>query len=200
MMRQERKRPRRPRVSPRCSTPPGAFVIPIMTHPGINRIAKRVIDCVTDGGAQAAAIIELARTYPSAAATSVMDLTLEAEAVGARTVFSDHEIPTVTGALVSNRASLEALRLPSPTAGRLGLVQRVARETAAAITDRPLLASCIGPFSLAGRLFGMTEIMIACLLEPETIHLLLDKCTALIVAHAGLLKAAGANRGRARAN
>ena len=171
--------------------PARRLAIPIMTHPGIDRIGKQVIDCVTDGAVQVAAIVELARAYPTAAATSVMDLTLEAEAFGARIVFSDHEIPTVSGSLVGDLASVQALRVPAPTARRLEMVQRVAREAAAAITDRPVLAGCIGPFSLAGRLFGMTEIMTACLLEPETIHLLLEKCTALLVEHARLLKAAG---------
>jgi len=37
----------------------------------------------------------------------------------------------------------------------------------------------------------MTEIMTSCLLEPETIHLLLEKCSALLVEHARRLKAAG---------
>jgi len=162
-----------------------------MTHPGIERIGKRVIDCVTDESVQVAAILELCRTYPTAAATSVMDLTVEAEAFGARVVFSDHEIPTIPHRLVESRAEVERLAVPAASAGRLPVYQEAARAVARAIADRPVLAGCIGPFSLAARLFGMTEIMTACLLEPETIQLLLQKCTALLVEHARALKAAG---------
>ena len=171
--------------------PSGRVAVPIMTHPGIDRIGKRVIDCVTDARVQVEAMVELARTYPTAAATSVMDLTVEAEAFGAEVTFRDHEIPTVTGRLVTDHASVERLRVPPPTAGRLPVYQEAARRAAAAIGDRPVLAGCIGPFSLAARLFGMTEIMTACLLEPETIDLLLAKCTELLCEHARALKAAG---------
>jgi uroporphyrinogen decarboxylase len=167
------------------------LVLPIMTHPGIDRIGKRVLDCVTEAGTQVRAIVELARAYPTAAVTSVMDLTVEAEAFGARVAFADHEIPTIPGRLVESREQVEALPIPRPDAGRLRVYQEAARGAAAAITDRPVLAGCIGPFSLAARLFGMTEIMTACLLEPETIDLLLEKCTALLVEHARALKAAG---------
>jgi len=179
-----------PRLAP-LLRPSGRVAVPIMTHPGIDRIGKRVIDCVTDARVQVDAIVELARIYPSAAATSVMDLTVEAEAFGAEVAFRDHEIPTVTGRLVHDRASVERLRVPPPTAGRLPVYQEAARGATAAITDRPVLASCIGPFSLAARLFGVSEIMTACLLEPETIDLLLEKCTALLLEHARALKAAG---------
>jgi uroporphyrinogen decarboxylase len=167
------------------------LVLPIMTHPGIDRIGKRVLDCVTDAETQVRAIVELARTYPTAAATSVMDLTVEAEAFGARVAFAEHEIPTIPGRLVESLAEVEALPIPRANAGRLPVYQEAARGAAAAISDRPMLAGCIGPFSLAARLFGMTEIMTACLLEPETIALLLEKCTVLLVEHARILKAAG---------
>jgi uroporphyrinogen decarboxylase len=178
------------RLAPLLS-PRKRLVLPIMTHPGIDRIGKRVIDCVTDPDVQVRAMVELARAYPTAAATAVMDLTVEAEAFGARVVFAEHEIPTITGRLVEDRAQVEALAVPTMGAGRLPVYQESARGAAAAISDRPVLAGCIGPFSLAGRLFGMTEIMTACLLEPETISLLLEKCTALLVEHARVLKSAG---------
>jgi uroporphyrinogen decarboxylase len=167
------------------------LVLPIMTHPGIDRIGKRVLDCVTDAGTQVRAIVELARAYPTAAASSVMDLTVEAEAFGARVSFADHEIPTIAGRLVESYEQVEALPVPSANAGRLPVYQEAARGAARAISDRPVLAGCIGPFSLAARLFGMTEIMTAILLEPETIDLLLQKCTALLLEHARILKAAG---------
>ncbi len=164
---------------------------PVMTHPGIERLGKQVRDCVTDAGVQAAAIVEVARAYPTAASTAVMDLTVEAEAFGAKVTFPEHEIPTVTGRLVTDQASVEALAVPSAGAGRLPLYREAIRRAAAEIRDRPVLAGCIGPFSLAARLFGMTEVMTACFLEPEAIALLLEKCTALLLEHARALKAVG---------
>lgn len=59
------------------------------------------------------------------------------------------------------------------------------------ITDKPVFAGVIGPFSLAGRLYGMSEIMIACYLEPDAIALLLDKCSRFIKNYCMELKRTG---------
>jgi uroporphyrinogen decarboxylase len=51
----------------------------------------------------------------------------------------------------------------------------------------------IGPFSLAGRLFDLTEILMAVRLEPDIIHILLDKCTCFLIEYAKTFKKKGAN-------
>jgi len=128
--------------------------------------------------------------YPIAAATTVMDLTVEAEAFGAFVIFSEHEIPTVKGSIVKDLASIQELRIPSLTDQRLPQYLEASRLAALHI-DKPVLSGCIGPFSLAGRLFDMTEIMTACYLEPETVHLLLQKCTDFLLTWCTALKATG---------
>jgi uroporphyrinogen decarboxylase len=67
---------------------------------------------------------------------------------------------------------------------------RIASE---AITDRPVFAGCIGPFSLAGRLFDVTEIMTAILIDPDPIHILLRKATRFLISYVLAFKEAGAN-------
>ena len=96
-----------------------------------------------------------------------------------------------TGRLVSDAASVEALQVPSLEAGRVPEYLKANRLAAAQITDRPVLAGCIGPFSLAGRLYDMSEIMVAIYLEPDVIMALLDKCTAFLVDYCKALKATG---------
>ena len=55
--------------------------LPIMTHPGIELLNKRVLDAVTDGEVHFKAVEALNMNYPqSAACTVIMDLTVEAEA------------------------------------------------------------------------------------------------------------------------
>ena len=158
------------------------IAVPIMTHPGIEYIGRSVRDAVTDGKVHAAAIEALAARYPSAASTVIMDLTVEAEAFGAPTLIPEEEIPTVTARLVSDAASVEALAIPSLDAGRLA---------AERITDRPVLAGCIGPFSLAGRLYDMSEIMTAIYIEPDVVAMLLEKCTDFLTDYCRALKATG---------
>ncbi len=167
--------------------------LPIMTHPGIEMIGKQVYDAVTDGRVHFEAIKAVNEAYPlSVAATVIMDLTVEAEAFGCEISFPKNEVPSVVGRLVSDYASVEALQVPDVTAGRVPQYL-LANKLAVENIDKPVLAGAIGPFSLAGRLFDMTEIMMACYVEPDTIQLLLRKCTDFIKKYILELKKVGAN-------
>jgi len=172
---------------------PRRIAIPILTHPGIEMIGKTVLDAVTDGKVHAEAIKVLNNRYPSAASTVIMDLTVEAEAFGCVIDFSENEVPTVKHRLVSNFEEVQQLPVPSLSAGRVPQYLLANQLTAAAISGKPVLGGCIGPYSLAGRLFDMTEIMMAIYTEPETIHLLLEKCTQFLTEYCHALKDAGAD-------
>lgn len=164
---------------------------PIMTHPGIEKIGKKVKDAVTDGQIHYEAIKAVSDAYPSAACTVIMDLTVEAEAFGAEINMPEDEVPSVTGRLVSDIAEVEALKVPALTAGRVPEYLKANRLAVAHINDKPIFAGCIGPYSLAGRLYDMSEIMVAIYIEPETIHRLLEKCTQFITAYCLELKKIG---------
>lgn len=154
--------------------------MPIMTHPGIELLGRRVLDAVTDGRVHSEAIEALNERFPqSAGCTVIMDLTVEAEAFGASLHFADDEVPSVVGRLVSNLDEVKALEVPSLDAARVPEYLRANRLAAERI-DKPVFAGCIGPYSLAGRLFDMTEIMMGIYTEPETVNLLLEKCTEFI--------------------
>jgi uroporphyrinogen decarboxylase len=167
--------------------------MPIMTHPGIVMIGKKVMDAVTDGEVHFQAIKAMADHFPAVAATMIMDLTVEAEAFGCRINFAENEVPTVAERLVNDFESVEKLQVPSVNAGRTKEYVKAARLAAEHIHHKPVFGGCIGPFSLAGRLFDMTEIMTAAFMEPDTIHVLLDKCTAFLAAYAMELKKNGMN-------
>lgn len=168
------------------------IAIPILTHTGIEMSGKRVVDAVTDGRTHYEAIRLLSENYPAAACTVIMDLTVEAEAFGAQIVFPDDEVPSVVGRLVSDRDSIERLAVPTLDSARVPQYL-LANSLAAQSLDKPVFAGCIGPFSLAGRLFDMSEIMMAMYIDPEGTCLLLDKCTSFITAYCEELKRQGAN-------
>ncbi len=166
-------------------------VMPIMTHPGIELINKKVIDAVKDGGVHYQAVMALRKRFPlSVASTTIMDLSVEAEAFGADIVFDDNEVPTVSGRLLTSAADVEALQIPTLDAKRVPEYLK-ANRLAAAELDVPLFGGCIGPFSLAGRLYDMTELMMAMYIEPDTANLLLDKCTQFILEYCKQIKASG---------
>jgi len=172
---------------------PNRLALPIMTHPGIELLSKKVIDAVKNGEVHAACIEAVNERYPSAGSTVIMDLTVEAEAFGAEVTFEENEIPNVVGRLVSHAQEVEQLQVPPLTSGRVPEYIKANRLAAEKITDKPVFGGCIGPFSLAGRLYDMTEIMMAIYTEPETAKLLLDKCTDFILDYCRALKEAGVN-------
>lgn len=168
------------------------IAIPIMTHPGIELIGRQVVEACQDGEIHAEAISALTH-YPAGATTVIMDLTVEAEAFGAEIFFPPNEVPSVTGRLLKNAADVEALQGPSLTNARVPEYLKANRLSAACITDRPVLGGCIGPFSLAGRLYDMTEIMMAIYIEPATVELLLEKCTVFLIDYLKALRDMGVN-------
>jgi len=169
------------------------FAIPIMTHPGIDFIDKKILDAVTDGEIQFQAIKAIQERYSPDAATMIMDLTVEAEAFGCTINFPDNEIPTVAERLVGDRESIEKLNIPKLKSARIPQYLKAAKLAVENITDKPVFAGCIGPFSLAGRLFDLSEIMTALYIEPDVIKLLLKKCTAFLLKYIHEIEKLGAN-------
>ena len=167
--------------------------IPVMTHPGIEQNGHTVSEAVKDGRVQAEAVVALARKYPSAAACTIMDLTVEAEAFGAEIAFSDEAVPAVVGHLLSQVEDIYSLQVPSLSAGRIPQYLKANLLAAREINDRPLLGGCIGPFSLAGRLYDMSEMMVLIYENPEAAHQLLSKCTDFIGKYCLALKQTGVN-------
>ena len=167
--------------------------IPVMTHPGIEIIGDTVLKAVSDGDTHYKAIMALAEKYPTAAATSIMDLTVEAEAFGAKISFPENEVPAVIGHLLNTPEDIDRLQVPSLKAGRVPQYLKANLLAARTITDRPVLGGCIGPFSLAGRLYDMSEIMVLIYQDPEAAHKLLAKCTEYILRYCKALKESGFN-------
>jgi uroporphyrinogen decarboxylase len=166
---------------------PNRYTIPIMTHPGIEMLGYSVREAVQDGEVHARAIKALSDRYPSKASTAIMDLTVEAEAFGCSISFPEDDMPHISGKLV-DASTVERLKVPSLTTGRIPQYLKANRLAAEMIDTKPVLAGVIGPFSLAGRLFGMSEIMIGCYLETDAVELLLEKCTQFILSYAAALK------------
>lgn len=127
------------------------------------------------------------------ASVSMMDLSVEAEAFGAKTHVSPDEVPTVVGHIVETQADADALPVPDVDKCRTRRYVDAIAEACRQITDRPVFAGVIGPFSLAGRLVDVSEAMIKCYEDPDMMHTVLDKASEFIVSYIRRFKEAGAN-------
>lgn len=167
--------------------------LPILSFPGAQLLGCNVRELISSAERQAAAMAAVAARIDTAASVSLMDLSVEAECFGSPILVSDDDVPTVTGSVVRSPADAEALRVPHVGAGRTGLSIEAIRLAKQAITDRPVFAGVIGPFSLVGRLTDVTEAMIDCYEEPEMMHTLLAKASAFLTEYILAYRQAGAD-------
>jgi uroporphyrinogen decarboxylase len=121
----------------------------------------------------------------------MMALYVEAEALGSEINYSQNEIPSVSKRLIDSFGSVVNFIIPQIGAGKTGEHLKAARLSLESITDYPVFAGIIGPFSLAGRLYDVTEIMTGILIEPDGSHELLKICTDFLKKYVRAFKDAG---------
>lgn len=167
--------------------------MPILSFPSIQLMGITVKDLIADSDVQAQGMYKIAQRCPTAAAVSMMDLSVEAECFGSQIRVTDDEVPTVIGSVVDTPEDAEALQVPAFGSGRTGLYVKAISKALKLITDRPIFAGVIGPFSLAGRLMDMTQVMINCYEEPEMVHATLEKATEFLLSYVKAYKAIGAH-------
>lgn len=166
--------------------------MPIAVYPGLALTGAKVSDIVTNPHAQFDAQAALRERYNSPFALSAMDLSAEAETFGCAVMMSDTEVPTVTGRLIMNLEQAQKLALPQPGDRRTGVYLEAVRLLRQLPGEPFVFAGCIGPFSLAARLTGVSEAMELTVTEPDLMHTLLDKSAAFLASYLKAFQAAGA--------
>ncbi len=167
--------------------------MPVLSFPAVQLMDVSVRELISSSELQARGMELVAQRTDAAASVSLMDLSLEAECFGAQIRFFDDEVPTVVGSLITSLEEAEAMPVPQVGAGRTGIYIEAIRQAAERITDRPVLAGVIVPFSLAGRLMDVSEAMIYCYEDPDMVHTLLKKATEFLISYSKEYKQAGAN-------
>jgi len=167
--------------------------MPILSFPGMQLTGAPLQEIVRSGKLQADCMKAVADRWDTLAAVSLMDLSVEAEAFGSPVRFSDVEVPVVTDPIVQDDEALAKLRIPSVGDARTGAYIETIKEAKKLITDRPVFAGILGPFSLAGRLMDLTEIMALCYDEPELVHSVLEIVTQFQIKYGTAMKEAGAD-------
>ncbi len=155
--------------------------MPVLSFPSTSLLGITVKELIDDSDKQAQGMKLVAQRTKAAASVSMMDLSVEAESFGSEIRISDDEVPTVIGAIVESEEDAEALQIPPVGAGRTGRYIEAIAKAVELITDRPVFAGVIGPFSLAGRLIGVSDALANCYDEPDMVHITLKKATAFLI-------------------
>jgi uroporphyrinogen decarboxylase len=172
---------------------PQRLALPIAVYPGLAITGARVSDVVTNPQAQFEAQAALHARYRTPFVLSAMDLSAEAEAFGCALHLSDAEVPSVVGRLVTTPEQARRLVVPQPGDMRTRVYLETVARLRAQFPRTMVLGGCIGPFSLAARLAGVSEAMELTATEPAMIHTLIEKSAAFLLAYARAFKKAGAD-------
>ena len=167
--------------------------MPVLSFPSIQLMGIGVKELIADSETQAKGMKMIADRVDSAASVSMMDLSLEAEAFGSQIRVADDEVPTVIGCIIKSPEDAQALKVPKVGSGRPQIYIDAIEKACKLITDRPVFAGVIGPFSLAGRLLDVSEAMIYCYTEPEMVKATLEKVTEFLIDYINSYKKIGAN-------
>jgi MtaA/CmuA family methyltransferase len=147
-----------------------------------------------DAHAKAHAAVTMWRTYSTDAVFYVGDVVVEAEALGVPTEYSDKEMPSAGGAIVTCLEDIERLATPnllspsSRTAVNIECVRILAEQFGGRL---PILAQVTGPFTTAGALLGYENICRLVVTDPELVERVLERVLPVILEFAAAQCEAG---------
>ncbi len=173
-------------------TSPTRIAMPIGVYAGLAMTGASVRDAVSNADAQVQAVLAMSAQFHSHVLLTAMDLSAEAETFGCTIRMAEDEIPTVLGRRVTNAADIAALPAPQPGDARTRVHLDAAQKLVAHANGVPVLGGLIGPFSLAGRLFGVSELLELTLTDPALTLKLLARATQFLSAYARAFQQVGA--------
>lgn len=174
---------------------PTRLAMPVGVYAGLQLIGKSTLQAVHDYMVQSNASFALAERYGSPFLQTAMDLSIEAEAFGAQVRFDEGEIPTIIGRLITGRADVSSLFSPKVGHKRTTVPLSVIPELKSRVAGqtRFVLGGMIGPFSLVGRLYGVSEALALTQEDPDFTADLLKIATKFLLRYAEAFRGVGAD-------
>jgi len=140
-----------------------------------------VDEYVRDGLILAECQIKAIKKYGYDAVFSVMDTSVEAEAVGAILEYKKDMYPTMKTYAIQDKDMIDHLVLPDPNvAGRMPEMLKALKILRSEFGSAHLVVGCVmGPLTIATQLLGMEKALYLAIDEPEVFITLLDFCTEI---------------------
>ena len=172
------ERIRRAAALERCDRPP--VIAQVFAHAAVAR-GRSMEEYLASGAAAAACQLEAWRHYGNEAVFAVLDLTLEAEALGGEIRRWPGTYPAVIRPPLAPDDDFGRRPVLDPrTAGRLPMVLEMAGALRAACGDEALVVGLVqGPLTLAVQLLGMEPALGLAADDPDRFAAVLDHATAV---------------------
>jgi uroporphyrinogen decarboxylase len=167
--------------------------VPILTYPGADLSGHSIRELVTDTAAHVDAVRALIGKYKLDIVFTAMDLSPEAEAFGAEVRFADDDVPTVTKPALGPTDDPASLPVPEVGDGRTWHYIEVAGSLKRIEGPMAVLGGQIGPLSLAGRLMGVSELLVSSVIEPDRVFALVESASRFVEGYMRAFRDAGAD-------
>lgn len=167
-------------------------VAPLAGFPAVRLNQTSIKANLTNPELQAKSLMELYRRVRPDILLAMMDLTVEAEAMGAPIRMPEDDNPAVAAHLVKSAADLGGLEIPNSPSGRMNVFIETLRLLKKA--EAPTVgAYVIGPFTLASEFVGAENAALMTITEPGTVKALLEPAVQVITMYAKSQIDAGAD-------
>ena len=161
------------------------------TNIGAEILKNPIKRIFTDVNVQVDAILAFYERFNADFLITAMDLSVEAECFGSEIVFSQNEAPQVENRLVASPSEIEKLDVPSMGGYRSRNYIKTTEKLLSLNILRPVIGGIIGPFSLAGRLFGAKEMFRLTIDNEFSALSLIEKCNQFLIDFTRAYKEAG---------
>ncbi|MBD3159395.1 MAG: hypothetical protein GF309_11445 [Candidatus Lokiarchaeota archaeon] len=162
--------------------PPGR--VPVIPLVGLvsSRLSNRSLkDLVHDADKQIKSQLGMLKEYSYDGVITCMDLTVEAEMLGAGVEFKDSEFPYVNKHPFESVEGIFDASFDDIHGSRLGVVIDSIEGLVNAVGETHLVSSyVIGPFTLAGHLLGMNKLMELTIEDPGTAKDVINHCQKIL--------------------
>ncbi|MEM2143271.1 MAG: uroporphyrinogen decarboxylase family protein [Candidatus Thorarchaeota archaeon] len=162
-------------------TPERTPVVPIVGLASAEYSGHSVRALLTDADVQAKSLVSSLRRFNYDGVFTVMDLTMEVEALGGEVHVQEKAPPYVAHPLTCDPSAILEIEPVSLSSGRIGVFTGAARRLVNEVGNSHLVSSyVIGPFTMAGQLIGLTKLLELTIDQESMTERVVKHCSHLV--------------------
>ena len=146
-------------------------------------------ECFLNPETHASAVSASVEQFEPDAALPLLDLTVEAESYGLKPSFKTYDAPEIRSFLTLEDA--KAMEPVRPESTRMALMIETAQLMSRRVTTVPKGFFTTGPFTLAGQIVGVQQLLIATVKSRAAVRSLMENCTRTVANYTRLLAQTG---------
>jgi uroporphyrinogen decarboxylase len=167
--------------------------LPIFTYPIANSLGINPYDLTVDSHKHAKVLKYIDDLADFGFVTGLMDLSIEAEAFGCPLEIDKINLPTIGPKVIETINDAKAMNIPEIERFRTSIYIDSMMTIDRIIDDKPILATVVSPFTLAGILLGIYDTTEHLKNNHELIYIVLENVSIFLKSYYKALLSAGAD-------